>query len=644
MLTSQPLALAGVVLALSATVAAALAPAPSRRGFGIVSAVPAGFVLVCCWALLWGLMGGVVGIPAWGSRPTALIGVIVLLGLAGVGVQRRGGCVALIGRDGPAAAGFLTLAGFFAWVIASQPFPLWSRINGSGTDFLRHLGFIRGAREVGLLIPGEPGYPRALSALGGWLSTGLGIPATADSLWRAFAPLTFGLLALMLLSAMSTAAHLTDSLVGGALPRVVAPAVAGIAFIQTAWFSTFLAFGNVMNMIVGLALLAILAQGLQPRSFGSMSGSVVAGATVAVTANTWQLLLPVAGLAALPWFVQFLRRDAGHVGAWLVWVMSAVLTINGLLGLRQLDVTEHTAISTVSNLFRPDWWWWVALLLVFVAIVVAYRRGLRSWAVMAQGTLIGGVLLVAALLVWTGSSWELMRYYPVKALWTTMAVVIPLAATAVVLVVVTAWRRSDDRSSGVRLATRGVIALTIGLAVAGILGRGSAFPPHLLVIAQGRDLMPNWSMAVIDSMQGVPINDESKEGAIILGVIPSIGVQGVTSGFVGMADYMVMESFAHLGIPDAVASPVKPDLYRRDMEQICLYLKEYPESLRLTGPNPAAGPGWLLDSGCPEAVVHSEKWRSLQFRPDWLARSAWQGSSWEYPTVAEVEQAGGLRS
>ena len=637
----QPLGLAGVMLALSGCVAAAAAPGPSNRGFGLLGSLPAGFVVVCSWALTWGLLGGIVGIATLATRAGAILGAAVLVVLTGTIAWRRNGLVEVIGCDGPAAGGFVTLVAFFGSVVASQPFPVWSRINGLGTDFLRHLAFIRLTGERGLLVPGEPSYPKALSSLGAWLSAMLGIPSTADTLWRAIAPLTFLILALMLISVMSISTHLTDRLLGGTLPRVVAALIAGIVFVQTAWFSTFLEFGNVMNMLVGVSLVAMLAQGLQVKSFGSTSGTLLAGAALAVTANAWQLLLPVVALGALPWFVQFLRRGRSHLGGWLVWVTSAALTANGVLGLRQIDGRGQTGVSTVSNLFRPDWWWWLALAASVLAVVVAFRRGLRSWAVVAMALMTGGVVLVAFLLLWTGSSWELMRYYPVKALWTATVVLVPLCVTGAVLTVVSVWRAVSGRGSALRLATRGATALMIGVALVGVVGRGAAFPPHLLTIANGGVGLPNWSLAVIDSMQGVPIAEESEEGAIVLGVIPSTNVQGVVSGFVGMADYMAMESLSHLGIEGAEASPVKFDLIGRDMEQLCLYLKKYPASLRITGPNPAAGPDWLIDSGCPESVVKPANWLSLQFDPAWLERSSWEDRVWRYPTAADVAQAQG---
>ena len=85
--------------------------------------------------------------------------------------------------------GFLAIMWFFFWVIASQPLAWWSRINGSGTDFLRHLGLIRDVRDVGRLVPGEAGYPKALHAAGHLAHHRNAAPTDAEALWLAIAPL-----------------------------------------------------------------------------------------------------------------------------------------------------------------------------------------------------------------------------------------------------------------------------------------------------------------------------------------------------------------------------------------------------------------------------------------------------------------------
>ena len=152
--------------------------------------------------------------------------------------------------------------------------------------------------------------------------------------------------------------------------------------------------------------------------------------------------------------------------------------------------------------------------------------------------------------------------------------------------------------------------------------------------------MPNWSLAVIDAMDHVQVPSGSRSNALVMGVVPSTSVQGLVGGLVGMADYMAMESLSHVGFEDAATTPVKFSLARRDTEGLCSYLRAFPDDLRITGPNPAAGPGWLTDSGCPASVVKPDRWIVLDIDPAWFAQSIWHDrGSWTYPTFAEYRAA-----
>jgi hypothetical protein len=633
-----PVALA--CLALAGIAASALA-APRRGTF--VGALPAGFVVLCAWCLLWGVGAGLLGLDAWGSRAAAIAGLSGFVAITWIAVRIRGGSVAIMGRDLTAMAGALTLFVFFGGIVTAQPFAVWSRITGSGTDFLRHVGAIRDVAREGHLIPGEAGYPQAFHALASLLVQSTGSPLDSQRIWTAIAPVCFLMLGLVMLGLMVVATRVTDSLVGERWPGVVAGALTGVAFVQTAWFSSFLSFGHVMNMMVGVCLVALLSFGLQERTIGHLAGSVVGAGAIAVSANAWQLLLPVTCVAGIPWMVASLRRRRHHPADWVAWLVGGLLTVNGLLGLRHIEAGQQVSLATVSNLFRPDWWWAAALGGAMVACAWSLRRGLTLWSWTALGMVASGVGLVAVLMRVTGSTWELMLYYPVKALWTWIIVLIPLASAALVATVAAAWRSSRTQQSVVGTLTRGATILVLGVAIAGSVGRGCAFPPHLLTMADGRAGMTNWPLALIDAMKQVPVPEGAERGAIVFGLVPSASVRSVTGGFVGTVDYMAMEALEHTGIQGAQDAPVKAGLYQRDMAQVCRYLRDYPDSLRLTGPNPMAGAPWIVDSGCPEDVVRPERWISLRIDPIWFGGTAWEGAEYRYPTFSEVRAATGPR-
>ena len=637
----QPLGVGPLCLALSVMAGAAMAVERGREGVVFSTAVPAGFILVAFWALAWGLATGAAGMGAWDSQISSLSGLATFTGLTGWVVGRRGGVVGFRASDVPALAGFTLIAGFWMWVIATQPLALWSRINSTGTDFLRHLWMIREIREQGELSYGEISYPRAFHALGAWLSAALDTPVSANALWRVAAPIAMLMLGLVLMASMSAAAQLVAALGGNEVAGAAAAVVGAAAFVQTAWFSTFLNYGNVMNMLVGVAMVSLIAAGLQPRVVGSLSGTVVCASALAVTANSWQLLLPVVLLGSVPWILQFVRLGRRRPLDWAVWVAGSLVAIHGILGLRPnaqsiSGAVQTAGIATVSSLFRPDWWWWGALLVGVVAVVVAYQRGFRSWALSAFGSLLGAGILVGGLVLATRSSWDLLRYYPAKALWTSSVVVIPLAAAGLVWMVGNLARRAADFSPPSGAVMRGALALVLGVTLIGCLGRGTAYPPHLVTIADGQVGVPNWSLALIETMGDRVTPASAHEGAIVFGLVPSAGQGSVRGGFVGMVDYMGMESLRFIGVDGADVAPVKSGLARRSMTEVCRYLMDYPRSLRITGPNLAAGPTWILESGCPEEIVRPERWISLAIDPVWFERSPWEDGKWDFPTFDVV--------
>ena len=105
-----------------------------------------------------------------------------------------------------------------------------------------------------------------------------------------------------------------------------------------------------------------------------------------------------------------------------------------------------------------------------------------------------------------------------------------------------------------------------------------------------------------------------------------------------MVDYMAMESLRFLGIDGADVAPVKSGLATRNMTQVCRYLKDFPDSLRVTGPNPAAGPELDHGLGMPESIVQPKRWISLDIEPMWLERSPWEDGQWDFPTFNDVKQ------
>ena len=168
-------------------------------------------------------------------------------------------------------------------------------------------------------------------------------------------------------------------------------------------------------------------------------GTLTAASALAVTANAWQILLPAVGIGCLPWIADWVRRGWQRPLDWIIWLAAAGIAVNGLVDQRAKDVSSVVGVATVSDLFRPDWWWWLAFAVSLLTTMTAFQRGLRSWSLSALGFMVMSAATVGWLLHATGSSWELMLYYPVKALWTAMVVVIPLSSVGLVWLVAAVW-------------------------------------------------------------------------------------------------------------------------------------------------------------------------------------------------------------
>ena len=237
-------------------------------------------------------------------------------------------------------------------------------------------------------------------------------------------------------------------------------------------------------------------------AYDSASGAAVCASVIAVTANAWQLLLPVVGLGALPWIVHFIGSGIRRPTLWFIWTSGAAVSIHGLLG-----VTGDARLMLVLAIgmgVLP----WIAhfvgsrlapksLLLIgaasstaFIYVLLAVRvptfltaahafqplptglvvgdrraalgaghrrrgrRGRPGWSMTSLGLVVGTLGMTAYLVLATGSGWELMLYYPVKAMWTAMVVFIPLASAGATALVIGVWRVARGRAADVSMALR----------------------------------------------------------------------------------------------------------------------------------------------------------------------------------------------
>ena len=417
----------------------------------------------------------------------------------------RGSCLRVGDGRGRRSGGIRPAGASGSPCSSAQPFAVWSRINSSGTDFLRHLWFVTELRQhrIGALR-GSP-LPGRLASAGRLAHHRPGPPANSQCLVARCRPRGHAhARAHASLAIMATAGRLTRWILGPGEARTSLRSWQRIVFIQTAWFSTFLSFGNVMNMLVAVVLVSILLVGLQPGAFGSTTGTLVCACSLAVVANAWPLLdacdrscgsavdRPVPAARAL------VVSATGGSGSLAAAVFSSRPT-----GVGGQDNAALAAVPTLSNLFRPDWWWVVARVRVSPMLSDRSRTaGLGGDVLWRLGD--GGIswLHCAGDRVDMGTDALLPRQGPVDL----DDPGDPSGGQSELLVA--SWPCSTARRGRSELATLGswgTIGLVVGIVVAGRSGSGLAFPAapcdDRTRVARAR---PNWSLALIDSMEEVP--------------------------------------------------------------------------------------------------------------------------------------------
>lgn len=628
------------LLGLATQAGAALAPSPGQSGPGLLSLLPAGLV-VACFALLSLTFGaGLLGIPLWANRPLSLAGLTAISCAFALICAKRGGDVVIYaGLAVPMVSVWLGL--LFTAALLRQPTAISSRIYGMGTDFMRHLVTVQTLRLEGSINPVASGYPNSFRVLLASLTSAGGVAADPAPLWLAASAATLCLLLLLCLAVSSLAADLAELL---ALPRVVSGAaavIAGIAFVQTAWFYSFLATGSVMNMLAAVCLLSIVAVSLNPSFAATVHGCLIVVSSLALVSNSWQLVLPMAGLMAVPALWSGWRQLPR--GAWVALVGSGLLiSLAGLAGIRNSlvlpseeggEAVSGLAATTFAGLTQPEWWWAVGAVTCVGVAVLLWRNDSRALSLCIVGALTGLAGQTMWLLGESGSTWDLPLYYPAKALWTGMVVLVPVSVAGALWALRTVWNRFGELVDRKRLAGQGALGLMAGVACLALAGRVAAVEPHLVSIVRGT-ATPNWALAVVTHLRSLPANDPRfrEPGAVVFGLVPSATAQEVEGGQVGRTDAMVLDALALLGLPGVYESAVKPSLVAQDLSAICDFLRAHPAALRVTGPNPDSGPGRLRAAGCPEKVVGSANWVRVPLGEEWLAGTRWADrSAWALP-------------
>ena len=299
-------------------------------------------------------------------------------------------------------------------------------LNG---DHPRHAVYVADTWSQGALTYAHESYPRGwhsvLAAV--WSMSGAGLePGALDRLLRIMASASLILSAVLALALGNLGLALGSRLGLRRPASVVVGLVAASASLLNFSFANFQALGY-ENSLVGAVVLATCGREVVARP-ASFQAVVVCAAGVALTAHSWQLLLPAVGVAAVYCCWRFLRSGA-HRAAVRV---SAVALVSGAVAVPGLmSVVTSVGLGHVTEA-GPNTPVPLGLLgagVIAAVLLSATARDGRCSTVAAATLVPAGMALVVSLLL----DVALTDYYPSKLLWHTAVMGLPWTAAAVMM-------------------------------------------------------------------------------------------------------------------------------------------------------------------------------------------------------------------
>jgi hypothetical protein len=230
-----------------------------------------------------------------------------------------------------------------------------------------------------------------------------------------------------------------------------------------------------------------------------------------------------------------------------------------------------------------------------------------------SGSLVSILVLGFALLVYTGSSWDDVSYYPGKLLWHATVLSLPALVVSLAYVVWRAWTAQwfAARGSRGRPLKWVLVAAPVVLIMAFFGGSGSPLWAQSAgdLAGSGGD-SPQVAMLVAEQPQLM-----GRPGQPVL--IWKLHPQGwqFWAKFEDVHATQIARSMGH-PVPDL------PLIANHQITPTCTWLKLHADAARITGPR--HGERDLLAWGCPESVVRPDEWVVALTPPQW-----WQETRWE---------------
>lgn len=636
-----------------ALVTLVLVPEARRRRRFLVDVaawLPVGAMVLLAGVIVVVVILGFAGVQLWSPDVAPFTWATSVLLVGAVGFW-RGGHVALVAW--PSAVAWLPALVLVAAQVYrhAQPMSYWSRPIWTGTDWMNHADMVIDLRVRGLLDYRLPTpnsgdvpdiYPRGLHALLAWIAQVSGAPTSGADTWEStlwvlsvvMAALAVLAVAGACLMAVVLAMRITSQITSRTWIIAAAPLVTGVIFVHPTAYGMLFEPGFATTAATVVALFAlVLVANAGPTRRGFSLRLALSGLLTAAVFNLWQLMaLPfvlTVGLLAAKWW------RAGHRHGWIVVAgLTATVVACLPLGLRTFTgaAVQHAATAGGFSPFPTI----VSVVLCVVPVIVfawALRgRRVPTVAVVLGVSLVSTLALGLGLLVYTGSTWDDVSYYPAKVLWHATLLAIPAAVVAAGYLLQRAWsaQRFVERGPLSRALRVLLIAAPVVLLVAYFGGEAwTPWSSSLGRLASAEGQSPQVPMVVVEQPE---LLGTQRQPAIIWKLHPQ-----------GWQFWALFEDVHATQIARSLGHPVPPliDVVGHSVPAACAWLKANPDAVRITGPR--HGEDDLLAGGCPESVVRPDAWTVAVTPSSWWMDTRWESTGGAMdPTLGELGDARSL--
>lgn len=605
--------------------------------------LPVGAMVLLAGVIVVALILGFAGVQLWNpeAAPFTWAILVVLIGVVGF---RRGGHVSLVAW--PSAVAWvpaLVLVGAQVFRHA-QPMSYWSRPIWTGTDWMNHADMVIDLRVRGLLdyrLPTPSSgdvpdiYPRGLHALLAWIAQVAGAPTSGADTWEStlwvLSVVMAALAVLAVAGACLVAVVLATRITSRTWIIAAAPLVTGVILVHpTAYGMLFEpGFATTAATVVALFALVLVADAGPPHGGFSVRLAISALLTLAVF-NLWQLMaLPfvlTVGFLAVKWW------RAGRRHGWLVTAVLAVtflacvpLAVRTFTGAAVQHATTDGGFSPFPTIVSIA----VCVLPLLVFAWALRGRPVPTVAIVLGVSLVSTLALGLGLLVFTGSTWDDVSYYPAKVLWHATLLAIPATVVAAGYLLQRAWSAPWFDARGRHRTPLRMLAIGVPVVLVVAYFGGEAWTPWSaslgrLAAADGES--PQVPMIVVDQPE---LLGAQGQPAIIWKMHPQ-----------GWQFWALFEDVHATQIARSLGHPVPPliDVVGHSVPAVCAWLKANPDAARVTGPR--HGQDDLLAGGCPESVVKPDLWTVAVTPSSWWADTRWESTGGAMdPTLGELGDA-----